>query len=70
VIEGQPDAAFDRAHFQSITDSGLQFEAAYLISNADYATFVALQNAINLQIHRRFKEEGIVFVHLVGYVAK
>lgn len=70
VIEGQKDAAFDRAHFQSITDSGLQFEVVYLITTADYATFVALQNAINLAIHRRFNEEGIVFAHLVGYAAK
>ncbi|HWR65066.1 MAG TPA: mechanosensitive ion channel domain-containing protein [Bellilinea sp.] len=67
VIEGQADAAFDRAHFQSITDSGLQFEVVYLIATADYPTFVALQNAINLEIHRRFTEEGIVFARLVGY---
>lgn len=70
VIEAQAGAAFDRAHFQSITDSGLQFEVVYMIATADYPTFVALQNAINLEIHRRFKEEGIVFTHIVGYGAK
>ena len=59
VIEPQQGAVFDRAHFQSITDLGLQFEVVYRVTTADYDAFVALQNSINFEIHRRFHQEGI-----------
>lgn len=59
VIEPQENASFDRAHFQSFTDFGLQFEVAYRVKTADFAAYVALQNKINLAIHRRFHEEGV-----------
>ena len=67
VIEGQKDASFDRAHFQAFGDSGLQFEVVYLIATADYPTFVALQNEINLEIHRKFNAEEIAFAHVVAF---
>jgi len=63
VIEPQKNAAFDRAHLQSYTDAGLQFEVVYLVNTADFATHVAVQNAINMEIYRRFRAEGIEFAH-------
>lgn len=59
VIEPQENASFARAHFQSFTDYGLQFEVVYKVLTADFAAYVALQNRINLEINRRFGEEGI-----------
>jgi len=59
VIEPQQQAVFDRAHFQSIGDLGLEFEVVYRVTTADFDTFVALQNSINLEIHRRLQAEGI-----------
>lgn len=59
VIEPQPQAVFDRAHFQSISELGLQFEVVYRVKTAEYDAFVALQNSINFEIHRRLQAEGI-----------
>lgn len=59
IIEPLENASFDRTIFQSFTDAGLQFEVVYRVKTADFAAYVALQNMINLAIHRRFREEGI-----------
>jgi len=59
VIVPQQHAVFDRAHFQSISELGLQFEVVYRVTTAEYDAFVALQNSINFEIHRRLRAEGI-----------
>jgi small-conductance mechanosensitive channel len=63
VIESQKDAVFDRAHFQSFGDSALNYEIVYHMTTPDYAAYMDTQQAINLELFRRFAEEGIEFAY-------
>ena len=54
---------FDRAHFKAFGDSALQFEIVYYVLRAEYAVFMDIQQAINLEINRRFAEQGIEFAY-------
>jgi small-conductance mechanosensitive channel len=59
IIEAQPQARFDRAHFKEYGDFSLQFEIVYHMLTDDYTVFMDTQQAINLEIFRRFAEENI-----------
>jgi small-conductance mechanosensitive channel len=61
AIMAQPEARFDRAHFKSIGESALLFEAVYFVTSPEYGVFMDVQQQINLNILRRCTEEGIVF---------
>ncbi len=61
VIEAQPQVTFNRAHFKSYGPSSLIFEVAYTINTADFMPFMDIQQAINLEIYRRFEDAGIEF---------
>jgi len=63
VIEGQAQARFERAHFKSYGDFSLVFEAVYFVATPDYNAYMDTQQAINLEIYRRFKERGIEFAY-------
>ncbi|MFQ5744756.1 MAG: mechanosensitive ion channel family protein [Acidobacteriota bacterium] len=61
LIRAHPMARFDRAHFSKFGDFSLNFEAVYWVTSAAYGDFMDTQQAINLQIFKRFAEEGIEF---------
>ena len=61
AIERQADTRFDRSHFARHGASSLDFESVYYVLSADYNRFMDIQQAINLEIHRRFSELGIEF---------
>ena len=63
IIEAQPQTSFDRVHFKAYGDSSLNFEVVYYMLTSDYDVFVDVQQAINLEIFRRFAEEGIEFAY-------
>ena len=63
IIAAQQNTRFDRAHFQSFGEFALTFEVVYFVTNADYAAFMDIQQAINLALLRRFREEGIAFAY-------
>ena len=63
VIEAQPGVRFDRAHFNEYGPFSLNFEVVYYVLNPDYDTYMDIQQAINLAIFRRFKEEEIDFAY-------
>jgi len=63
VVSAQRDTRFDRTHFQAIGESALTFEAVYYVTNPDYTAFMDIQQAINLALLQRFREEGIVFAY-------
>jgi small-conductance mechanosensitive channel len=54
---------FDRCHFKQFTDNDLEFETVYWMLTADYNVFMDTQQAINLEIVRRFAEEKIEIAH-------
>jgi len=53
----------DRSHFQGYGESALNFETVYYVLGADYNLYMDIQQAINLEIFRRFKEEDISFAY-------
>ncbi|MFQ5689945.1 MAG: mechanosensitive ion channel family protein [Gemmatimonadota bacterium] len=63
IVEAQESARFDRAHFTNFGDFSLDFETVYYVLRPDYALYRDVQQAMNLEIHRRFEEEGIEFAY-------
>ena len=63
IIENQDNTRFDRAHFKEYADSSLNFEIVYFVLSPDYNAYMDIQQAINLEIFRKFEEEGIEFAY-------
>ena len=63
IIVKQELARFDRAHFKQYGDYSLNFEMVYYVESSDYRLFMDIQQAVNLEIFRRFAEEGIEFAY-------
>lgn len=54
---------FDRSHFKEYGDSSLVFETVYYVLSPEYNIYMDIQEAVNLEIHRRFEQEGIEFAY-------
>lgn len=61
IIESQENVRFDRSHFKAFGDSSLQVETVYWVLQPPYQAFMDVQQAINLEIKRRFDAESIDF---------
>lgn len=61
VIDQQPDARFDRAHFKDFGDSSLNFEVVYWMKTSDYTAYMDTQQAINLSLMRGCAGLGVEF---------
>ena len=62
-IEGQEQTRFDRAHFKGFGQSSYDFEVVYYVLAPDYALYMDIQQAVNLQLVRAFAEKGIEFAY-------
>jgi small-conductance mechanosensitive channel len=63
AVEAQSPIRFDRAHFARYGDSALVFEVVYYVLSANYGVYMDVQQAVNLEILRRFAEEKIDFAY-------
>ena len=63
AVEGQESARFDRSHFTSFGDSSVDFETVYYVTRPEYALAMDIQQAINLEVHRRLEQDGIEFAY-------
>ncbi|MBC7093479.1 mechanosensitive ion channel family protein [Candidatus Bipolaricaulota bacterium] len=63
IVESQPNTRFDRAHFKEYGDFALRFEVVYYVLVPDYNVYMDIQQAINLELYRRFREEDIEFAY-------
>jgi len=63
IVTAQPGARFDRAHFKEFGDSALIYEVVYFVQNPDFKVYMDIQQAINIEIYRRFELEGISFAY-------
>jgi small-conductance mechanosensitive channel len=63
AIRAQPKTRFERAHFASFGDSALLFEAVYFVLDAQYNTYMDIQQAINLRLMDDFAARGIEFAY-------
>jgi len=61
LIDAQPDARFDRAHFKDFGDSSLNFEVVYWMKTSDFAAYMNTQQAINLGLMRVLAQHGVEF---------
>jgi small-conductance mechanosensitive channel len=64
IVMAQPSTRFDRAHFKEFGDSALVLEVVYFVLDADFNRYMDVQEALNLEILRRFRAEGIQFAYL------
>lgn len=63
IVESQAQTRFDRAHFKEFGDSALVFETVYYVLSAEYNTYMDVQQAISIELVRRFGREGIEFAY-------
>lgn len=63
AVERRDKTRFDRAHFTAYGDFALQYEIVYYVLSPDFNVYMDIQQAINLEIGRRFAEEGIEFAY-------
>lgn len=63
VLIKQELARFDRAHFRQYGAYSLDFEIVYYVESSDYKLYMDIQQAVNLEIFRRFAELGIEFAY-------
>ena len=63
AVEAQENTRFDRSHFKQYGDFALLFESVYYVKGPDYNLYMDIQQAINLQLHERFEQEGIEFAY-------
>ncbi len=61
IIEAQPKARFERAHFKDFSTSGLSIEVVYDVLDPDYTFYMDTQQAINLAILLAFRQQEISF---------
>jgi small-conductance mechanosensitive channel len=59
VVEAQPAARLDRAHFKGFGSLSLDFEAVYFLSDPDYNLYMDSQQSILLGLMRALEREGI-----------
>ena len=63
IIESLEQVRFDRAHFAEYGAYALTFEVVYYVLSPDYNIYMDIQQAINLEIYRRFKERNVEFAY-------
>ncbi len=63
AVESRDNARFDRSHFKTFGASSLDYETVYYMTVPDYASYMDTQQAINLELYRRFEEEGLDFAY-------
>lgn len=63
IIVENPDTEFDRGHFKAFGDFSLNFEFVYYVLSADYTIYMNIQQAINMEIFKKFEKEGIEFAY-------
>lgn len=59
IVSTLPNTRFDRAHLKSFGDWALLFECVWFCTVPDYIALMDAQQALNLEIKRRFEAEGI-----------
>jgi small-conductance mechanosensitive channel len=63
IIEGLDRTRFDRAHFKEYGDFALVYEVVYHVLDPDFNVYMDIQQAINLELYRRFAEHEIDFAY-------
>ena len=63
IISGESKASFGRAHFSGYGDFALNYDIVYFVRTPLFDDYMDVQQNINLEIFRKFAEEGIEFAY-------
>ena len=63
IIESHDHTRFDRSFFMTFGDSALNIDTVYYMNVPDFATYGATHHSINIEIFKRFAQEGIEFAY-------
>ena len=63
IIDTEPKAKFGRAHFSSYGDFALNYDIVYFVLTPLFDDYMDIQQNVNLEIFKRFSEEGIEFAY-------
>jgi small-conductance mechanosensitive channel len=61
IVTAQSPVKFDRSHISGFTESAVRIETVYFVLDPDYNKFMDVQQAINLEILKRFSAEQVKF---------
>ncbi len=61
IVDARDPVRFDRAHFFGFGDFSLDFEVVYWVLEPDFATYMDVQQEINLALVEAFEERGVSF---------
>ncbi|MFH1661666.1 MAG: mechanosensitive ion channel family protein [Candidatus Falkowbacteria bacterium] len=61
--KGGEQITIDRIHFKTFGDSSLIFEVVYFVESGNYATYMDIQEAVNLSIIDKFEKENIIIAY-------
>lgn len=61
IVKAQKPVRFDRSHVASFTESAVRIETVYYVTDPDYKVYMDTQQAINLEVLRRFNTEQLKF---------
>ena len=61
IVTSQTPVQFDRSHVASFGESFIRIENVYHVLDPDYKKFMDIQQAINIEILRRFASENVSF---------
>jgi small-conductance mechanosensitive channel len=61
IVTAQSPVKFDRSHVSSFSESAIRIETVYYVLDPDYKKYMDVQQAINLEVLRRFAAEQVKF---------
>jgi small-conductance mechanosensitive channel len=61
IVSAQTPVKFDRCHVSSFGESAIRLETVYFVLDPEYKRDMDVQQAINLEILRRFATEQVKF---------
>lgn len=61
IVCRQSRVKFERCHVASFGESAIRLETVYFVLDPDYKTYMDVQQAINLEVFRRFAAENVQF---------
>jgi small-conductance mechanosensitive channel len=63
AVEKHEGTRFDRAHFVGFGESAYEIELAYFVTGSDYAAYLDVRQAVNLDVIAAFAAEKIEFAY-------
>lgn len=63
IFKDLEDITLDRVHLKEMGNFSLNFEIVYFVETADIYRYLDLQHSINLELLRKFAQEGIAFAY-------